>query len=99
MYATSYKLNNSYITYIVRDYSEDNRRFYQYQKVPKSLEWKCGTNVNHVFHGKGVISSIANNYVTVQFKESKVFGRHKSIQVAFEFKNKPNEIDSLRLCY
>ena len=99
MYTTSYKINNSYTTYVIHDYGEDTPISYTYQKPVKQLEWKRGAKVNHAFHGKGVIISIANNHVTVQFKESKVFGRHKSIQVAFEFKNKPNEIDSLRLCY
>lgn len=99
MYATSYKINNSYTTYVIHDYGENAPRSYTYQKPVKQLEWKRGAKVNHAFHGKGVINNISNNQVTVHFNESKVYRKRKNIQVTFEFKSKPSEIDSLCLCY
>lgn len=99
MYATSYKINNSYTTYVIHDYEEDYGSCFQYKEPIKPLEWKRGAKVNHAFHGKGVINNISNHQVTVHFKESKVYRKLKNIQVTFEFKSKPSEIDSLCLCY
>ena len=94
MYVTSYKLNNSYTTYVVRD-GEDNVKSYPV----KTLEWKCGAKVRHSFHGQGIIRGIANHKITVYFKQSQTFKKLKNIQVTFEFQNMPSELDSLRLCY
>ena len=99
MYATTYKINNSYTTYVIHDYGENHSKSYTYQKPAKQLEWRCGAKVNHVFHGKGVINNISKNYITVHFKESKMNRKFKNIQVTFEFRTKPGEIDSLCLCY
>lgn len=95
MYVTSYKLNNSYTTYIIHNYNEGNSQSYPV----KTLEWKCGAQVRHSFHGQGTIQSITNHKITVYFKQSKTFKKLKSIQVTFEFQKLPGEIDSLRLCY
>ena len=99
MYVTSYKINNSYTTYVIYDYGEDTSGAYQDQKPAKKLEWKNGARVYHSFHGNGVISSISSNKIVVHFKSSKVLRKCKSIQAVFEFKNSPREVDSLRLCY
>lgn len=101
MYTTSYKLNNSYTTYVIHDYecASNNDYYVHYHKPTKCLEWKPGTKVKHTFHGIGVINSISQNQVLVHFKNSKAFKKFKNIQVAFEFKQAPKEIDSLSLCY
>lgn len=100
MYIVSYKTNNSYTTYVVRDYGEDDTyRAYQYQKPIKKPEWKNGAKVCHSFHGDGVVVSISSNKIVVNFKSSKVIRKCKNIQAIFEFKNGPEEIDGLRLCY
>ena len=98
MYVTYYKLNNSYTTYVIHDdggYNTSN----QYRKSTKPLEWKCGSSVNHMIYGKGVIQSISKNRITVRFNESKIYRNIKYIQITFEFKTRPSEIDSLCLCY
>ena len=100
MYAKKYKLNDSYTTYVIIDCEEDEvRKEPEYQKPRKPLEWKPGNKVSHTFHGKGVISSVTDNRVTVHFKGSKMLRKIKSFQITFEFRNKPSEISSLHLCY
>ena len=98
MYITSYKINNSYTTYVVRDYGEDTNKYYEYIKPKKKTEWKNGARVYHSFHGNGVIISISAHKIVVNFKSSTVVRKCKNIQVIFEYKNNPREIDNLRLC-
>lgn len=98
MYTTSYKLNNSYTTYVIHDYGEDTSESHIYRRAVKRPEWRCGARVNHTFHGKGEIVSIADHRVTVLFKASRICGGFKRIQVSFEFKVKPSEIGGLYLC-
>ena len=100
MYAKKYKLNDSYTTYVIID-CEDNevRREHEYQESRKPLEWKPGNKVNHAFHGKGVISSIIDHKVTVNFKSSKILRKVKDFQITFGYINKPSEISNLHLCY
>ena len=99
MYAMTYKRNNSYITYVIRNREEDSVKSFQYKKSVKPLEWKCGARVKHYFHGKGKICDISNNQIIVSFGNSRVFGSPKAITVTYEFKTKPSEIDSLHLFY
>ena len=99
MYVTSYKINNSYTTYVIHDYGEDTPRSSAYQKPIKPLEWKRGAKVNHTFHGIGKISKIGNNQITVHFSNTKAHKRLRNIQVTFCFKAKPSEIENLWLCY
>lgn len=100
MFITAYKLNNSYTTYVIHDYLDDeNNKYDYYQKRQDPLEWRKGTSVIHNFHGKGVISSISQNLVVVHFKNSKIYRKQRDIRVGFEFKNKPSEIESLYLCH
>ena len=99
MYVTSYKTNNSYTTYVIHDYGEDRRKYYKYQKPVKNLEWKNGARVYHSFHGNGVVISISSNKIVVNFNSSNVVRKCKSVQVTFEFKKSPKEVDSLKLCY
>ena len=99
MYTTSYKINNSYTTYAIHDYEEDYISSFQYKKPVKPLEWKRGARVTHSFHGKGKILDISNNQITVSFSNSRALRKYKNITVTYEFKKKPSEIDSLRLCY
>ena len=100
MYITLYKTNNSYTTYVIRDCGEDDTyKFYQHQHPVKKPEWKNGARVRHSFHGEGVVISISSNKIVVNFKSSKVIRKCKNIQAVFEFKNGPEEVDSLRLCY
>ncbi len=94
MYVTSYKLNNSYTTYVVRD-GEDNVKSYPV----KTLEWKCGAKVNHYLYGEGIITSIKAKKVFVKFCDSKAPKALRNIQVMFEFKKTPREINSLKLCF
>ena len=99
MYATSYKLNNSYTTYVIHDDSEDNRKPNIYQKPSKPLEWKCGAKVSHPVHGKGVICSMPDHRIFVQFNASKAVGRRRArVVVEFSYAKKPTEIMGLRLC-
>ena len=99
MYATSYKINNSYTTYVIHDYEEDYGSYFQYKKPIKPLEWKRGAKVKHSLHGKGKISDITKNRITVSFSNSRAFRKAKNITVTYEFREKPSEIDSLCLCY
>ena len=99
MYATSYKINNSYTTYVIHDYGEDYNKYYEYRKLVKALEWKCGAKVKHYFYGEGKIKNITDNQIFVGFCNTKAPKTLRNIQVAFEFKKVPSEIESLRLCY
>ena len=97
MYVKSYKLNNSYTTYVIHhSNSDDVESNNECSSYCKPLEWKCGVKVKHAFHGTGIISSISENQIVVHFKHSKV-GK-KNISVSFFFENSPDEIDSLNLC-
>ena len=100
MYVTSYKINNSYTTYVIHDSGGDNRSDnYTYRKPTPMLEWKKDAKVSHYFYGIGKICEITNHMVTVHFKNSKGQKRLRNIQVSFEYNHVPNEIDSLKLCY
>lgn len=98
MFVTTCKVNNSCTTYTVLNYEDDFDQTFKYQEKRKPLEWKRGVKVKHSFYGWGVIDQISHNQVTVCFKESKIYRRFKNIQVTFEFKSKPSEIDGLFLC-
>lgn len=99
MYVTSYKINNSYTTYVIHDSGDDRSDNYTYRKPTPKLEWKKDAKVSHYFYGIGKICEITNHMVTVHFKNSKGQKRMRNIQVSFEYNRMPNEIDSLRLCY
>lgn len=99
MYVTSYKINNSYTTYVIHDSDNDRGDNYTYRKSTPKLEWKKDAKVYHYFYGIGKICEISNHRVTVHFKNSKDQKRLRNIQVSFEYKHMPNEIESLRLCY
>lgn len=98
MYVTSYKINNSYITYVIHDSDYDRENNYTYKKSAPKLEWKKGAKVSHYFYGVGKILDIAGNVVRVDFNKPKFLKRQKKIQVSFEYIVDPGEIDSLRLC-
>ena len=70
MYVTTCKINNSYATYTVLDYEENNHSV-RYKEKRKPLEWKRGSRVIHPFHGKGIINSISERLVLVRFYASK----------------------------
>ena len=97
-----YKLNDSYITYVVYDYDLDNdsekTNSIRFQASHKPLSWEKGAKVEHIFHGEGVIWDISNNTVTVYFMQSKVLRALGSILSTYQFRESPNEIDSLYLC-
>lgn len=99
MYATSYKINNSYTTYVIHDYGEDTPRSYTYQRQVKQLEWKRGAKVKHYFYGDGKIKNITDSQIFVEFCNARAPKTLSNIQVMFKFKKVPSEIDSLRLCY
>ena len=99
MYVTKYKLNNSYTTYVIHNSREDYSDNYHYRKPTPVLEWKQGARVLHDFYGIGTICEISKNLVKVHFETPKTLKKFKNIQVAFEYQTRPNEIDSLRLCY
>lgn len=99
MYVTSYKLNNSYTTYVIHDYEGCDHETYSRPKTRKPLEWKCGAKVSHSFHGEGVIRGISDNKITVYFKQSKIYRQLKNVQIQFEYKVQPSDVESLRLCY
>lgn len=98
-YVKSYKLNNSYTVYIIPK-NEDfcNTIKHYYYPVNQKLEWKPGAKVSHYRHGIGVIKSISKNSISVNFNASKISRKPQNIQVSFEFKNNPKEIESLKLC-
>lgn len=98
MYTTSYKLNNSYTTYVIRDNGKDDKH-YEYRKPVKLLEWKSGTKVKHNYFGEGKIKKITDNQIFVGFSNAGASKRWRNIQVIFEFKKAPSEIGSLKLCY
>ena len=99
MYTTSYKLNNSYTTYVIHDLGRDRSDSYTYRKPVPKLEWKKGAKVYNYFYGIGKICDISNHKVTVYFKNEKAPQKMQNILVSFEYKNMPNEIDGLRLRY
>ena len=99
MYTTSYKLNNSYTTYVIHDNVYNYNKYYEYKEPPKTLEWKCGAKVNHYLYGEGIITSIKAKKVFVKFCDSKAPKALRNIQVMFEFKKTPREINSLKLCF
>ena len=99
MYVTSYKINNSYTTYVVHDCEEEVPKICNTQKSAKPLVWERGARVKHPFHGKGKIQDISHNQITVSFNNSKALRKAKNIIVTYEFKTKPSEIDCLHLCY
>ena len=99
MYVTNYKINNSYTTYVVLNSESDEYHNYFYRKSTPKLEWKKGAKVSHYFYGIGKICGITNNQVTVHFKNNKSCKKFKNVQVSFELKNKPDEIESIKLCF
>lgn len=99
MYATAYKINNSYTTYVVHDNGEDYNKYYEYRKPIKASEWKRGAKVKHYFYGEEKIKKITETQISVGFCNARAPKRLRNIQVTFEFKKAPSEIDSLRLCY
>lgn len=99
MYATSYKINNSYTTYVIHENGEDYNKYYEYRKPIKALDWKRGAKVNHYFYGKGKIKNITQNQILVSFSNANGPKFLRNIQVMFEFKKTPREIESLKLCY
>lgn len=99
MYVTSYKTNNSYTTYVIHNSGKSRSDNYYYRNPMPTLEWKQGAKVSHSFYGMGTICEIENNLFKVHFRNPKMKKRFRNIQVAFEYSIKPNEIDSLRLCY
>ncbi len=99
MYATSYKINNSYTTYVIHDSKNYHSKRGTYCKPQPKLEWEKGAKVSHYFYGNGSICDITNNTITVQFQNNKACKRLANIQVVFEFACKPCELESLKLCY
>lgn len=99
MYVTSYKLNNSYTTYVIHDSDDDRSDDYTYRKPAPKLEWKKDAKVSHYFYGIGRICEITEHMVTVHFEKARVRGRMSNVQVSFEYNCMPNEIDSIRLCH
>lgn len=99
MYATSYKINDSYTTYVIHDWDNCRSDNYTYRKPAPKLEWKKDAKVSNYFYGIGKICDISNHMVTVYFKNDKAPKKMRSILVSFEFKHMPSEIDSLKLCY
>ena len=98
MYVTSCKLNNSYTTYIVRDYGKKSTQYRTDCHAEHSSDWKCGTLVKHYFHGLGKIQNISDKQLTVRFNNSAVVSKKSNILVTFMFQNNPYEVESLRLC-
>ena len=99
MFTTSYKLNNSYTTYVIHDFGVDMRDNYTYIKPPPKLEWKKDAKVSNYFYGTGKICDISSHRVTVHFRNDKAQKKMRNILVSFEYNNAPSEIDGLRLCY
>lgn len=99
MYVTSYKINNSYTTYVIHDSGDDRSANYTYRKPTPKLEWKKDAKVSHYFYGIGKICKITNHIMIVHFENAKGPKRMRNIQVSFEYNRIPNEIDSLKLCY
>ena len=101
MYIRKYKLNNSYTTYVVIENEENEpmRTENEIYKDKKTLEWVRGSEVNHYFHGKGVICDIRSNEVMVRFGKSKLFPKIKNYIVTFAYSTKPNQIEGLTLSY
>ena len=61
-----YKLNNSYTVYVpnkndTTDYGE------VFVEKQSPLEWECGAIVCNYFYGKGKITSISEDSITVHF--------------------------------
>lgn len=99
MYATRYKINNSYTTYVIHDSKNYRSKKGVYCKQEPKLEWEQGAKVSHYFYGKGIVLEISSNTIIVHFQNNKVCEKFSDIQVVFEFACKPCEIESLKLCY
>ena len=98
MFVRRYKLNNSYTTYVVSEV-EMYEKVGNYVPKREELKWEIGVAVMHVLHGKGVISSIAENCVTVEFSNSKHMGRNKRFWARIERNSTVGGFENLRLCY
>ncbi|MBE6669711.1 MAG: hypothetical protein E7601_05865 [Ruminococcaceae bacterium] len=92
-----YKLNNSYITYVIDECNIEDQPASEDQYYPKKerLEWRKGANVIHWSYGQGEITNITDNQITVRFSNSqkKIFCPQS---VTFDAKMVKN--DSLKLC-
>ena len=98
MYITSYKTNNSYTTYVIHDSREDKKDKDYYIKPKPKSEWKQGRKVFHNVYGIGTICEITSDLVKVHFEKTKMINKLKKVQVAFEYKINPSEVESLKLC-
>ena len=100
MFKVSYKLNDSYTTYVILNDEENESNKvgrYYWEPKKKNAQWKAGDKVNHIFHGEGKIERIMKNNIAVLFSHSKALC-NKRVRVVFNYKHSPSEIDSLKLC-